>query len=95
MDFSFYIVFIAAGALAVQSFLSTRDHVYWGSILPVAYIVLLTWMLLSNRMESVIIYVPILLLGLLFLIAEWRRGRKYVFKKRKKELDKMKIFDMK
>ena len=95
MDFSFYIVFIVAGVLAVQSFLSTRDNVYWGAILPVAYIVFLTWMLISNRMESIIIYVLILLLGLLFLIAEWRRGRKHLFKKRKKELDKMKILDMK
>ena len=84
MDFSFYIVFIVAGVLAVQSFLSTRDNVYWGSILPVAYIVFLTWMLISNRMESIIIYILILLVGLLFLIAEWRRGRKYLFKKRKK-----------
>ncbi|MED3572762.1 hypothetical protein [Cytobacillus praedii] len=46
-------------------------------------------------MNSTISYVLVLLLGLLFLIAEWNGGRKYLREKRKKELDKMKILDMK
>ncbi|MGN7402415.1 hypothetical protein ACTHO0_21400 [Cytobacillus praedii] len=95
MDISFYRVFIVACVLAVQFFLSTRNNTYWGAILPVAYIVFLTWMLISNRMNSTISYVLVLLLGLLFLIAEWNGGRKYLREKRKKELDKMKILDMK
>lgn len=95
MDISFYRVFIVACVLAVQFFLSTRNNAYWGAILPVAYIVFLTWMLISNRMNSTISYVLVLLLGLLFLIAEWNGGRKYLREKRKKELDKMKILDMK
>ena len=57
---------------------------HWGAILPVAYIVLLTWMLISNRIESTIGYVLYLLPGLLFLIAEWNGGRKYFHEKRKK-----------
>lgn len=95
MDISFYRVFIVACVLAVQFFLSTRNNAYWGAILPVAYIVFLTWMLISNRMNSTISYILVLLLGLLFLIAEWNGGRKYLREKRKKELDKMKILDMK
>lgn len=95
MDLGFYGVFIIAGILAVQFFLSTRNNAYWGAILPVAYFVLLTWMFISNRINSTIGYVLYLMLGLLFLIAEWNGGRKYVREKRKKELDKIKTFDMK
>ncbi|RMB03845.1 hypothetical protein ATH33_0294 [Thermoactinomyces vulgaris] len=84
MDIGFYGVFIIAGVLAVQFFFSTRNKAYWGAILPVAYIVLLTWMLISNRIESTIGYVLYLLPGLLFLIAEWNGGRKYFHEKRKK-----------
>ena len=94
MDFSFYRVFIIAGVLAVQFFLSTRNNTYWGALLPVAYIVFVTWMLITNRMDSAISYFLVLLLGLLFLIAEWSGGRKYLVEKRKKELEKMKIHDM-
>ncbi|KIL72974.1 hypothetical protein SD77_3035 [Bacillus badius] len=60
-----------------------------------AYIVFLTWMLVTNRVESTIGYILYLLIGLLFLIAEWNGGRKYLREKRKKELDKMKTRDMK
>ena len=95
MDFGFYGVFIIAGVLAVQFFFSTRNNAYLGAILPVAYIVFLTWILVTNRIESTIGYVLYLLLGLLFLIAEWNGGRKYLREKRKKELDKMKTRDMK
>ncbi|ABO67700.1 MULTISPECIES: hypothetical protein [Geobacillus] len=95
MDLGAYGVFIVAGVLAVQFFLSTRNRAYWGAILPVAYIVVLTWMLISERMENAIAYVLYLLLGLLFLIAEWQSGRKYLYKKRKNELDKMKTLDLK
>ncbi|MBN6192934.1 hypothetical protein JQN58_39350 [Aneurinibacillus sp. BA2021] len=95
MDFGFYGVFIIAGVLAIQFFFSTRNNAYLGAILPVAYIVFLTWMLVTNRIESTIGYILYVLLGLLFLIAEWNGGRKYLREKRKKELDKMKTRDMK
>jgi hypothetical protein len=91
----FYGVLIAAGVLAVQYFFSTRNSVFWGAIIPVAYIVVLTWMLVTNRIESAIAFILILILGLLFLIAEWNGGRKYLREKRRKELDKMKTHDMK
>ncbi|MED4718731.1 hypothetical protein [Bacillus badius] len=95
MDFGIYGVFIIAGVLAIQFFFSTRNNGYLGAILPVAYIVFLTWMLVTNRVESTIGYILYLLIGLLFLIAEWNGGRKYLREKRKKELDKMKTRDMK
>lgn len=95
MEIGFYGVFIIAGILAVQFFFSTRNNVYWGAILPVAYILFLTRMLVTNPNENTIGYIMYLLLGLLFLIAEWNGGRKYLREKRKKELDKMKTRDLK
>ncbi|SHG09252.1 hypothetical protein [Ornithinibacillus halophilus] len=94
MDFSFYGVFIIAGIFAIQFFFSTRRNVSWGAILPVAYIVLLTWLLVINRIGSSIEYILYLLLGLLFLIAEWSGGRKYLREKVKKELHKMNSLDI-
>ncbi|PKG22611.1 hypothetical protein [Niallia nealsonii] len=91
----FYGVFIIAGVLAVQYFFSTRNSIYWGGIVPVAYIVFLTWMFITNHIESIIGFILILLLGILFLIIEWSGGRKYLREKTKKELDKMKTHDIK
>lgn len=95
MSFDFYGVFIGAGILAVQFFFSTRNNIYWGAILPVAYIVFLIWMFVTNRIESTMGFILYLLLGMLFLGAEWNGGRKYIHGKRKKELDKMKTHDIK
>jgi len=91
----FYGALIAAGVLAVQYFFSTRNSVFWGGIIPVAYIVFLTWMFVTNRIDSTIAFILILIIGILFLIAEWNGGRKYLREKRRKELDKMKTHDMK
>lgn len=94
MSFDFYGVFIGAGILALQFFFSTRNNIYWGAILPVAYIVFLTWQFVTNHIENTMGFILYLLLGLLFLGAEWNGGRKYLHEKRKKELAKMKTYDM-
>ncbi len=49
----------------------------------------------TNRIESTMGFILYLLLGMLFLCAEWNGGRKYLHEKIKKELDKMKTHDMK
>ncbi|MDR7075645.1 hypothetical protein J2Y03_000633 [Neobacillus niacini] len=95
MSFDFYGVFISAAILAVQFFFSTRNNIFWGAILPVAYIVFLTWQFVMNRIESTMGFILYLFLGVLFLCAEWNGGRKYLREKRKKELDKMRTHDMK
>lgn len=95
MSLGIYGVFIIAGILAVQFFFSTRNNIYWGAILPVAYFVFLTWLFVTNHIESNMGFFLYLLLGILFLCAEWNGGRKYLHEKRKKELDKMKTHDMK
>ena len=94
MSLGFYGVFIGAGILALQFFFSTRNNIYWGVILPVAYIVFLTWQFVTNHIENTMGFILYLLLGMLFLGAEWNGGRKYLHEKRKKELDKMKTYDM-
>lgn len=95
MDSGFDLVWTAAGVLAVQFFFSTRNRVYWGAVIPVAYAAFMTWMFATNRMESAVQYVLVLLIGLLFLFGEWRSGRIYCHKKRKQELEKMRAADLK
>jgi hypothetical protein len=94
VSLGFYGVFIGAGVLALQFFFSTRNNIYWGAILPVAYIVFLTWQFVTNHIENTMGFILYVLLGTLFLGAEWNGGKKYLQEKRKKELDKMKTYDM-
>lgn len=93
--FGFYDVLIIAAFLGVQYFLSTRNHVYFGAIIPVIYTAWLTWMFATSRFESSLLaYILILLVGLAFLIEQWHQGRKSLRERRKKELEKMKSHDM-
>jgi nicotinamide riboside transporter PnuC len=92
--FGFYDVFIIAGILGVQHVLSTRNSVYWGGLIPLAFVTWHTWVLF-NENEKFLAYVLILLIGLAFLIGGWYEGRKALQKKRKQELDKIKSSDMK
>lgn len=90
-----YGVLITAGVLAIQYFFSTRNSGFWGALIPISYIIFLTWMFVTNRIESALAFILALILGILFLFGEWIGGRKYLSEKRRKELDKMKAFDMK
>lgn len=91
-EFSTFFYFI--GALALQYFFSTRNSIYWGAIIPVGYISLLSWLLITNHLENTIHFILIMIVGLAFFIAEWFTGRKSLYEQRKKELDKMKTYDM-
>ncbi|MGN7939509.1 hypothetical protein [Virgibacillus sp. 6R] len=93
--FDFYFVFIVAAFLAVQYFFSTRNSVYWGAILPVVYLITMIWMLVTERLENMLAFLLYLILGMLFLLAEWKKGRDWVNEKRKRELEKMVTHDMK
>lgn len=89
-----YRLLLIVAILAVQYFFSTRSSVYWGALIPGAYIVFSTWMFATHRIESTLGFVLYLLLGMLFLIGEWGTGRKVVREKRKKELEKIKTRDL-
>ncbi|RKQ30244.1 hypothetical protein [Oceanobacillus halophilus] len=90
----FMIFFLVIIACAVQYFLSTRHSVYWGAIVPVLFLTGMTWMFITNRIESIIAFLILLVVGMIFLIEQWSRGRKSLKKNRSKELDKMKKLDI-
>jgi len=89
-----YDVLIIAAILGIQHILSTRNNIYWGGLIPVIFVIWYTSLFFINN-EKFLSYILILILGLAFLIGEWVNGRNSLIKRRKKELDKMKSFDMK
>lgn len=76
LGFGTYDFLIYAGFLGVQYFLSTRKSAYWGGIIPVLFVFWLSWQFSTAQIESVIAYIVILLVGLLFLSEQWSMGRK-------------------
>lgn len=91
--YGIYDVLIIAGFLALQHFFSTRDSVYWGAFIPVVFTVWRLSMIFTGN-ENTLSVVLILLVGLAFLIGEWVNGRNALHTKRKKELAKIKSYDM-
>lgn len=76
LGFGAYDFLIYAGFLGVQYFLSTRKSSYWGAIIPILFVSWLSWKFITAQIESVIAYIVILLVGILFLSEQWSMGRK-------------------
>ncbi|MFB8424921.1 hypothetical protein ACFC4S_23170 [Priestia megaterium] len=86
---------IVAIALILHNFLSTRANVYWGAIMPSAYLVYCGWLLFTGHLANHPIKgVLILLLGLLIFLIRWGTGRDTYKKKQETELNKMKTQDI-
>lgn len=85
--YSFLITIII---LVIQSFLSRRNNVYWGAILPIVYVVTLIYLWFFKTFSLLTAFV-----GLVALLGIWADGRASLKKKRKKELEKMKLHDFK
>ena len=86
-----YMLLVVLLAFAVQHFLSTRNNGYWGSLLPITYLVFTIYVQFSGMLDySVKQLILFGIIGELFLIGYWISGRKIVENKRKKELTKMK-----
>jgi Flp pilus assembly protein TadB len=65
--------------------------VYWGAIMPSAYLVFCGWLLFTGHLTNhPIKSVLILLFGLLIFIMRWGMGRDAYKKKQEEELNKMK-----
>ncbi|MET4562748.1 hypothetical protein ABIA69_003939 [Lysinibacillus parviboronicapiens] len=80
---------------AVQHFLSTRNNSYWGLVVPILYIVILIYVKIFGAIEwSIMKLILLAIVGELFLLGYWISGRKILSKKRKKELEKMKAYDI-
>ncbi|WP_379589051.1 hypothetical protein [Oceanobacillus caeni] len=54
----------------------------------------MTWLFASDRIESITMYIVLLIVGLIILIEEWIRGRKAFNKRRQKEMNIMKTKDL-
>lgn len=91
--FGIYDVLIIAGILGVQHFLSSRESVYWGALIPLVFVGWRTWLFFTEN-GNFLSYILILLVGLAFLIGGWYEGRKALHKKREQELKKMRAHDL-
>ena len=82
--------------LFLQYFLSSRNKAFWGFILPVVYILLLTYLKLYGVFDGYTkefwLYSTLGIAGLLITQAA---GRNSLKKKRIKELDKINSHDLK
>ncbi|RDW16166.1 hypothetical protein [Oceanobacillus chungangensis] len=88
-------ILLIVATLALQYLLSSRNNVYLGAIVPILFVAGLTWMLITDRIESILAYVLFLIVGLVFLLQQWSHGRNTLRKNRQRELDKMKTHDIK
>lgn len=86
-------VLIIAAFLGMQYFLASRNSIYWGALLPVAFIIWRVTLIFAMN-DKVLAQVLIILVGLAFLIGQWVQGRKSLKNKQKKELLKMKALDI-
>ncbi|MCM3196535.1 hypothetical protein [Priestia megaterium] len=86
---------IIAIVLIAHNFLSTRANVYWGAIIPGAYLAFCGWLLFTGHQTDHPIKSTLLLLfGLLIFLIKWGVGRDTYKKKQEKELNKMKTQDI-
>lgn len=76
----FYDVLLIAGILGVQYFLSTRKNAFWGLVLPFAFFIWRMMVLLTEEVD-VSFHLAITILGLAFLIGQWKVGRRAVNEK--------------
>ncbi|WP_106767442.1 hypothetical protein [Paenibacillus faecalis] len=95
----FVVFFIIVGMCAFQYFLAkffiaSRNSFLLGAIVPLMFTAGMTWMFITNSIESTTKYIVLLLVGLIFLIEEWVRGRRSLHKRRQKEMDMMKAKDL-
>ena len=79
--------------LGFQYFLSLRNSVYWGGIIPAITVIVMAYLVITGK-SDMLRSLLITGVGLLFMAAEWRRGREELQKKRNKELNKMRTQDL-
>lgn len=81
--------------LILQYFLSTRNKVFWGGILPGIYTSLLIYLKIYGVFDGhTKEFWTVSTLGITILLAIWATGRESLKKKRRKELDKMTTRDL-
>ena len=86
-------VLIFAVCLGCQYFLSSRHNMFWGALLPAAFVIWRGTLLFTTN-DKVLAQILILIIGLAFLLGQWVQGRKAFKIKQEKELLKMKAHDL-
>ncbi len=82
--------------LVLQQFLSSRERVWLGAIIPAFYVLIIGILLKTGELE--LTYnrdIILLILGLVIFLSIWEEGRSSLKKKRKKELEKIESHDIK
>lgn len=85
---------IASVILWLQHYLSRRKSMYWGALLPVAYVAFLIVLYARGIHGGIITLVLPAIIGMLILLVNWSLGRDALKKKRKKELEKIQLNDL-
>ncbi|MGN7479495.1 hypothetical protein ACTHOQ_16785 [Solibacillus silvestris] len=86
-------VLIIAICLGSQYFLASRRHMFWGALLPAAFVIWRGTILFTTD-DTVLSQILIMAFGLVFLLGQWVQGRKAFKIKQEKELLKMKAHDI-
>ncbi|MBU8691116.1 hypothetical protein KM918_27950 [Priestia megaterium] len=85
-------ILITIIVLGTQHYLSTRNNPYLGGILPVGYIIFISFFFTklvseNDRFSSFLM----IIVGLTVLLGIWTSGREKLKKKRQKELDRIEL----
>lgn len=91
-DYSTFIIIFLMSAL--QYFMATRNIFLFGFIIPVIYTITMTWLFFTDKIESITMYIVLLIVGLIILIGQWTSGRKSLKNRQKRELSSMKKNDL-
>jgi len=87
---------IAILLLIVQYFLSSRERTWLGAIIPIFFVLIISTSLMTGKLElNSNRDIILIILGLIIFLGVWAEGRSSLKKKRKKELEKIKSYDMK
>lgn len=77
----------------VQYFLSTRSNKFLGAIIPILFVIFVTFMYFNNNLGP-ITSIVLLVLGLILLFEQWYKGNKQKKVNSDKEMVKMKGKDL-
>ncbi len=94
MDF-FLKVMLFTGMLLIHYVLSSQKNVYLGVMVPLIFVAGMSWRYLTVDTVSVKAQLMIIGIGLFCLMAEWLHGREVFQKNQGKELERLRIKDLK
>lgn len=86
---------IAIVVIGIQFYLSRKENVYWGAILPVLYLVFIVgWFIKKFGEVETLTLLLAAVGGFAFLLSIWINGRDSLKKKIKKEMEKIDLHDI-